>query len=197
MLSITTRYLAVAIPFIIIIFILVQRVYLRTSRQLRYIDLESKSSLYTQMIESLDGLVTIRAFGLQSSLIRETMVLLDNSQRPFYLLYCVQRWLGVVLNLVNAGLAAVIVGLVIALRGTLSDGFIGVALINLMSFGGNLSQLIRVWTSMEMSLAAVDRVKSFADSTPRETVPTSPIDIPARWPEAGGVEFHNVTVSYE
>jgi hypothetical protein len=33
-------------------------------------------------------------------------IALDASQRPSYLLYCIQRWIGLVLDLIVAGIAA-------------------------------------------------------------------------------------------
>ncbi len=47
----------------LIIPLVLQKYYLRTSRQMRLLDLEAKSPLYSHFIESLSGLVTIRAFG--------------------------------------------------------------------------------------------------------------------------------------
>ncbi|EHK99656.1 putative Metal resistance protein YCF1 [Glarea lozoyensis 74030] len=65
--------------------------YLRTSRQLRLLDLEAKSPLYTQFMESLSGLATIRAFGWRNALEKHNSEMLDQSQKPFYLLFAVQR----------------------------------------------------------------------------------------------------------
>ncbi len=44
------------------------------------------------------------------------MHLLDHSQRPFYLLYCLQRWLTLVLELLVAGIAVVVIVLATQLR---------------------------------------------------------------------------------
>jgi ATP-binding cassette subfamily C (CFTR/MRP) protein 1 len=43
--------------------LVLQKYYLRTSRQMRLLDLEAKSPLYSHFLESLTGLVEIRAFG--------------------------------------------------------------------------------------------------------------------------------------
>lgn len=40
-----TSYIVIAYPFILAIFYYIQKVYLRTSRQLRFMDLEAKSPL--------------------------------------------------------------------------------------------------------------------------------------------------------
>jgi ATP-binding cassette subfamily C (CFTR/MRP) protein 1 len=69
----------------------VQRVYLRTSQRIRHMDLETKAPLYAQFTDALNGAASIRAFNWQSPSRNENDTLLDNNQRPFYLLFCVQR----------------------------------------------------------------------------------------------------------
>lgn len=58
--------------------------------------------------------------------------LLDASQRPLYLLYMVQRWLQLVLELLIAVLAILLVAITLHVNLT-SNGFLGVTLVQLMS----------------------------------------------------------------
>lgn len=110
-----------------------QKYYLRTSRQLRLLDLEAKSPLYSHFIESLSGLVTIRAFGWADKFCELNLKLLDISQKPYYLLFCIQRWLGLLLDLIVAALAVILMILVVKLRTEVSGGFVGLALLNVVS----------------------------------------------------------------
>ena len=114
------------------VIIVLQKYYLRTSRQLRLLDLEAKSPLYSHFIESLSGLVTIRAFGWADNFKELNLKLLDVSQKPYYLLFCVQRWLALVLDLIVAGLAVILMILVVKLRTDISGGFVGLALLNVV-----------------------------------------------------------------
>ena len=109
-----------------------QHVYLRTSRQLRLLDLETKSPLYTHFLETLRGLSTIRAFGWERQVREKNNDSLDASQKPYYLLCCVQQWLELVLDLVVAAEAILVVGLAIALRTSTSIGLLGVSLNNVL-----------------------------------------------------------------
>jgi len=94
----------------------IQKYYLRTSRQIRLLDLQAKAPLYSHFIESLSGLVTIRAFGWSDDFVEQNLVLLDNSQKPYYLLFCIQMWLSLVLDLVVAVLAVILIALVVKFR---------------------------------------------------------------------------------
>lgn len=83
-------------------------------------------------MESLAGLVTIRAFGWEQSFMEQNYKKLDHSQRPYYLLYCIQRWLELVLDLIVGAQAVLVVGLAVWLRSSTSVGLLGVSLNNVL-----------------------------------------------------------------
>ncbi|KAI2746619.1 hypothetical protein DTO013E5_183 [Penicillium roqueforti] len=191
-------YLAVALPFLVGMLVLVQRFYLRTSRQLRLLEIELKSPLYTHFIESLAGVVTIRAFSWTTASTSKMLYLLDRAQRPFYLLLCIQQWLGLVLKLMVTGMTLILLGAAIALRGQVSPGLLGIALIGMMDLGEVLSYLIQNWTLLETSLGAIARIKDFSEDTPSEeqdAVYEQPPD--AKWPSRGGISFVGADIAYE
>ncbi|CAK38280.1 uncharacterized protein An03g04880 [Aspergillus niger] len=103
------KYMAPLIPLSVIVVYSIQKFYLRTSRQLRHLDLESKSPLYTQFTETINGLVTIRAFGWQNSFREEHQELLQKPNRPYYMLVVIQRGLILGLDLSVAGIAILLV----------------------------------------------------------------------------------------
>lgn len=82
----SSPYLAITYPFLSAILYGMQRFYLRTSRQIRLLDLEAKSPLYTHFIDTIKGITTFRAFGWVPQGVARNHVLLDDSQRPAYLL---------------------------------------------------------------------------------------------------------------
>lgn len=134
--------MAVLIPVCSVVVMCVQKFYLRTSRQLRLLDLEAKSPLNSNFIESLNGLVTIRAFKWQENFKAGNLELLDTSQVPNYLLFCIQRWLSLVLDLVVAAIAVMLVILAVKLKGQISGGSIGVALVNITTFNVAIVALV-------------------------------------------------------
>ncbi|PGH27295.1 hypothetical protein AJ80_01005 [Polytolypa hystricis UAMH7299] len=189
------RYVSIVIPFCIAAVYLIQKFYLRTSRQLRYLDLESKSPLYTHFTETLSGLATIRAFGWQDEFCEQNLRHLDVSQKPYYLLYCCQRWLNLVLDLFVAGIAVVLVSIAVKWRSTSGAGAIGLALINLLGFSQSLAHLISSWTTLETSLGAIARLKDFVQYTPCENE-VSARDPPADWPALGAIDIRDITASF-
>ncbi|KAI5195395.1 putative ABC transporter [Aureobasidium subglaciale] len=192
-----SSYMAISIPFTIITIFFIQHVYLKTSRQLRYLDLENKSPLYSHYTETLEGLATFRAFGWELNVMEIQAKYLDNSQIPYYMLLCVQRWLNLVLDLLVTALAITVVALAVNLRTTTNAGLLGIALNNILSFNKALSSVVTSWTSLETSLGAIARVKTFTTSTPSENKPNEDQSCPPGWPGSGAVELREVSVKYD
>lgn len=189
-------YADVLQQFLLLVVYGLQKFYLRTSRQLRFMELESQAPLLTHCSETLSGVTTIRAFGWQTSSHRECIELLDTSQRPFYLMLCIQRWLGLVLDLTTAGIGVVVVALAMTLRETASAGSVGVSLLTVLTFNSQLSWLITAWTSLETALGAVARCMNFEKNTASEDLAEENFTPPPEWPHAGNLELTDIGASY-
>ncbi|KAK0612146.1 ABC transporter [Immersiella caudata] len=191
-------YLIVGYPLLLTVFYCVQKVYLRTSTQLRHLVLESKNPLYKHFIETVDGLLTIRAFGWVESHIQLNGNLIDESQRPSYLLDMLQQWLSLVLNMCAACVALLVTTLATQLR--TSAGFTGVALVSLMSFGDMAGHGIRRYTELQTSTAALSRLRGFEKDVTgedeQEGLTVGANDTPREWPGSGRVDLEGVTASY-
>jgi len=133
LIAVATYYIIPVFPVLFVAFWLIQRFYLRTSRQIRFIDLETKAPLYTHFIESMSGLATIRGFGWEKDFENQSRALLQASQRPFFILATIQRWLTLVLNLIVAGLAVILAIMAVELRTSINPGLLGLALVNVVS----------------------------------------------------------------
>ncbi|KAH8125146.1 hypothetical protein FP744_10009586 [Trichoderma asperellum] len=190
-------YFAAALPFIIVILLLIQRFYVRTSKQLRILEIEHKAPLYSHFLESINGLATIRSFGWTLPYSTKTLSLLDSAQKPSYLLNCIQRWLTLVLDLVVAILTILLVVFAVTLRGKLNPALLGIALVNMMSLGLNLKGIILAWSQLETSLGAVTRIKTFEETTPSELLPHENYTPPEEWPSQGSLEFVELSVQYD
>ncbi|KAI0109485.1 putative ATP-binding cassette transporter [Nemania sp. FL0031] len=196
LIAIAAIYVLAALPVVFAALFLIQHVYLRTSKQLRQLDLQSKAGLQTKASETYAGLPTIRAHGWQPMLLAELRERLDRTQEPDYLLNVVQTWLRLVLAFLVAGLSVVVVGVAVATRHQTSGGAIGVAFLNLVTLGTGLTNLISSWTSLETSLGAIARIEAFERDTPAEPEVSSPVEVSAHWPERGELIFENLYVSY-
>jgi ATP-binding cassette subfamily C (CFTR/MRP) protein 1 len=190
------KYMAAVIPFAIAFLYGLQLFYLRTSRQLRFMDLEAKSPLYTHLLETIQGLSTIRAFGWAPSSLTTGLNFLDISQRPFYLLASIQQWLQLVLSLFVSGIAVLFVGVAVSTT-SVSAGSIGLALLNILTLSQSLINIVFVWTELETSLGAISRLREMETNTPKEAKDCEVLVPEASWPQNGKVILENITASYK
>ncbi|KAL4815395.1 ABC transporter [Aspergillus spinulosporus] len=198
-LCVFAKYLAATTALILITIYFTQSLYLRTSRQMRLLDIEAKAPLYTHFIELVSGAATIRAFGWHASFQSNALKLLNISQRPVYFLYCIQQCLGFVLDFLVAIIAVILVTTVVFLRDKFQAGDVGVALVMVMTFNSNLMHLVKSWTAMETSIGAVKRVKDYVKTTEPEEDDVSQAqlaELPHSWPEKGEISFEGVMAGH-
>jgi ATP-binding cassette subfamily C (CFTR/MRP) protein 1 len=192
------KYLTVTVPVLVVVLFFVQNYYLRTSRQVRLLDIEAKSPLFTHFVETMQGISVIRAMHWQAPFQGRLEELLNQSQKPFYMLYCIQQWLQLVLDCIVMALAVILVTLVISLKDQFSAGAIGVALNLILSFNQDLMLTIRFWTSLETSIGAVSRIQDFVANTPPEDQGQNVLaPAPEDWPSRGEIIFNNVKATYK
>lgn len=174
-----------------------QKFYLRTSRQMRHLDIEAKAPLYTHFLELVSGAATVRAFRWHEAFNAKFVSLLNISQRPVYILYCIQQCLGFFLDLLVAVLAVILVATVVFLREKFNPGDVGVALVMVMTFNISLMQLVKYWTMMETSIGAVARVKRYVATTkPEEPVSSQQAQLPASWPTDGAIQISDFAAAH-
>ncbi|KAF2668989.1 P-loop containing nucleoside triphosphate hydrolase protein [Microthyrium microscopicum] len=195
--AMSSVYMVATLPPLLLILYFTQTFYLRTSRQLRYLDLEAKSPLYQQFTETIEGVATIRALRSQEWFLSIFSTRLDESQKPHYLLLCVQRWLGLVLNMVLGATAVVLVAISCTTRLS-SAGGLGVALTTILAMNGQLHNLISAWTQAETSIGSVARTKEYATATPNENSPSTIAQWNSHestWPK-GDIQISKLTTKY-
>lgn len=189
-----TRYTPAVIPPLFVVLYLIQHYYLRTSRQIRYLDLESKTPIYTQLTEITSGLQYIRAFGWEKDMLDHGLELLDTSQRPYYQMFTIQRWLGVVMDLIVFFLALVILGVSLNLTFTATEASLALGLVTLLKFSDDLAAIVLDWTMLETSVGALARIRGFIETTPKEENPVG--EVAENWPASGHITMRDVVASY-
>jgi ABC-type multidrug transport system fused ATPase/permease subunit len=188
---------AAVIPFCILAVYYLAKFYVKTSRQMRLLDIEAKAPLFSQFLEVLGGLSNIRAYGWLEDYQRRNRVALDASQRPFYLLYCIQRWLTLVLDLIVAAIAVIVISVALSMKGSPSMNLLGIALFNIVNFSYTLQSLVKNWIGLETSIGAVARIRSYTQQAVTEDLDSETEVVPESWPQRGSVEIRGLSASYE
>jgi ABC-type multidrug transport system fused ATPase/permease subunit len=221
-----SQYMAISVPFLIFSLFLLQHFYLKTSRQLRLLDLESRNPLYSHLHDTIEGLSTIQAFGWEADFRIANSKLLDATQRTYYMLHCIQRWLTLVLDLIVASEAVIVVSLVVSLRHTTSVGLLGVSLNSILSMYSlrNLNFLILPLEdrdryistqltflreafngSLSSLISGWTQLEISLGSILRvkdfelqvpREVSTERVEVPIDWPSQGAIELSDMTAEY-
>ncbi|KAH7025269.1 ABC transporter [Microdochium trichocladiopsis] len=194
-----TKYIAVVIPILALVFYFVQHFYLRTSRQLRLLDIELKAPVSSKLLELSSGLVSIRAFQWHDKMLDQSLAVLDESQIPCYLLGSVQCWLNFSIEMMMLVLALVFIVITTVLRQDTGAVNMGVGLTSLLSINGSVKLIINFWVMLENALGAIARVSRFSKVMDKdEAAGTTPRAAPQdpKWPAAGVIEVRDIVASY-
>ncbi|KNE55572.1 hypothetical protein AMAG_01463 [Allomyces macrogynus ATCC 38327] len=189
-------FIAPLVP-LLVIYYYVQLFYRHTSIELKRLDSLSRSPLYAQFTESLNGIVTIRAFREQDRFMHVNRDFIDNNNRCYFETVCAQRWLSIRIETIGnflvffAGLFGVLS------RGSSSTALIGLSMSYALQVTGALNWCIRQMAEAEMQMNSVERIAYYAEQLETEAPPVTDVRPPtSQWPEQGEVVMDNVTMAY-
>jgi ABC-type multidrug transport system fused ATPase/permease subunit len=129
--------------FISLIYFVIGKLYINSSRDLKRIESVQRSPLYQHFSETLAGTVTIRAYGTERLFLQKNLDRVDRLNRPYICMWAVDRWLAFRLD-VTGGLVAFFAGsLAILSIGTVDAGAVGLSLTYAITFSENILWLVR------------------------------------------------------
>lgn len=111
-------------------------------------------------------------------------------------MFCIQRWLNLVLDLLIGGVAILVISLAIMMKGSSTGAQIGIALNVVLAANTTVLRLVESWTQMETSLGAIARIKNFEHDTIPEDKPEENQTPAPSWPRSGKIEFRGITAAY-
>lgn len=122
---------------------------------------------------------------------------LEHSQRSLYTVLCLKRWLNLILYLMESGFAVAVTAIATHLPDLASGIGVGITLNIMLETSAALRQLVDSWTTVEMSLGTVERLRDIGIHNPTEDDPCDMIVPLPSWPSNGRLEVSNLTVSYQ
>ena len=132
----TPVFLVLVLP-LGVVYVVYQKYYLRTSRELKRLDSVSRSPIYAHFQESLGGVSTIRAYRQQERFARENEWRMDANLRAYFPSVSSNRWLAVRLEFLGSVIifAAAVFAIISVTTGSgLSAGMVGLAVSDSRSF---------------------------------------------------------------
>ncbi|XP_046561778.1 multidrug resistance-associated protein 1-like [Haliotis rubra] len=191
----TPIFLVVVVPLVVLYF-LVQRFYVTTSRQLKRLEAKNRSPIYSHFGETLSGASVIRSFQAQSRFIKESEDRVDAKQKFTFYSFCALRWQGVRLEVFGNIIVLAASLFAVMSRDTLSGGLVGLSVSYAIEITANLSWMVQLVSEVETQIVMVERVKQYTE------IHSEPAwDMPERrpthdWPDAGVVKFLDYSTRY-
>ena len=190
---------------IIFVFLALKRKYLTSSREVKRLEAMSRSPVFTQISETLVGLVTVRAFNKTKTFREEFFSKQKKNVRSFFAFISVARWFGVRLDLICSLFAASFVVLALVFQGfhrhlrlqAIDPGLIGLTLTCIISLCDMFQWCVRQSAEVENLMVSAERIMNYWN-LPSEAPAAVPKDdtIDKRWPMKGELRLNNLSVSY-
>lgn len=178
------------------LYYLVGSFYITLSRELKRYDSITKSPIHQHFSESLTGVATIRAYGVESRFMRQNLAAIDENNRPFFYMWVANRWLALRIDAVGS-LVMLFAGVFVILSiGRIDAGLAGLSLSYAISFSENALWIVRLYANVEMNMNSVERLQEFmkVDQEPPSEIPET---VPkGDWPSRGEIEVKDVSLRY-
>ncbi|EXJ72334.1 uncharacterized protein A1O5_04838 [Cladophialophora psammophila CBS 110553] len=194
----TPIFLVLAVP-LGFVYIMYQKYYLRTSRELKRLDSVSRSPIYAHFQESLGGVSTIRAYRQERRFTLENEWRMDANLRAYFPSVSANRWLAVRLEFIGSViiLAAAVFAIISVTTGSgLSAGMVGLAMSYALQITQSLNWIVRQTVEVETNIVSVERVLEYAN------LPSEAPDVIFKsrpsigWPAHGQITFKNYSTRY-
>eukprot|EP01113_Clastostelium_recurvatum_P019276 TRINITY_DN2274_c2_g1_i3.p1 TRINITY_DN2274_c2_g1~~TRINITY_DN2274_c2_g1_i3.p1 ORF type:complete len:1681 (-),score=300.18 TRINITY_DN2274_c2_g1_i3:61-5103(-) len=139
----------------------VQRYYLRTSREMKRIEVMTKSPISALFLESLNGMPIIRAHTAQQLFSYKVKRLVDDNARAYFNGLCVDQWLAIRIQFIGNCAVLIACMFTVLSAGTIEPGLAGIALSYALSLTSTLNFLVLVATQVENQAVSVERVYEY------------------------------------
>jgi ABC-type multidrug transport system fused ATPase/permease subunit len=182
--------------FITILYFLIGRFYISSSRDLKRLESIQRSPLYQQFGETMSGTTTIRAYGDERRFIRDNLNKINTHSRPFIYLWAANRWLAFRVDVVGALVSFFAGAFVVTSVGKIDAGAAGLAMTYAVTFTENVLWFVRLYSSNEQNMNSVERIKEYLDVDQEADLIVEGNRPAANWPSKGSVEFIGYTTRY-
>jgi ABC-type multidrug transport system fused ATPase/permease subunit len=185
-------FLAVFAP-LTVLYWFAQKLYVATSRQLKRLESNTRSPVYSWFGETITGVSTIKAFQMQEQFIKDLETKVDINQTCSEPSIISNRWISIRLEMLGNVIILFAALFAILGRDTLDPGIVGLSLSYAMQITFQLNMFIRQSSQIENNMVSVERIMEYQEGLPKEAEWILPNDPEEKWPSNGRVEIHNLT----
>ncbi|KAF9100550.1 hypothetical protein BGX29_006497 [Mortierella sp. GBA35] len=187
----------IAVPPLLLAFLLVQNYYIKTSGALKRLVSISKSPLYQHFSESLTGVSTIRTMdGLQELFIAENERRTDAIARRTDAFMLTNRWLTIRIQVLGATVIFLAATLAVLNADRLDPSLVGLAMSYALGLTNITVVLVRTASDVQNQLVSVERMQEYSEKPIEAPLDVSGSHLPENWPSQGHLSFHSFSTRY-
>eukprot|EP01061_Rhynchopus_euleeides_P034018 TRINITY_DN576_c0_g2_i2.p1 TRINITY_DN576_c0_g2~~TRINITY_DN576_c0_g2_i2.p1 ORF type:complete len:1346 (+),score=493.74 TRINITY_DN576_c0_g2_i2:2-4039(+) len=193
---------------IVALFVFLRTYFIATGREVKRLEAQNRSPLYSAFSETVAGVGCIRAYAREAFFASKFEAAQDDHSSAFYLFLMCNRWIGLRLDTASwFFIAAVAISAVLA-RDSVSSGEVAVSITYASSLSGLAQWCIRQSAELENMMTATERVRLYGE-LPHEggeidAPPASLAQLEAAprednaggWPSDGAVAFSGYSMRY-
>lgn len=154
-----------------------------------------RSHVFARFGEAINGVASIRAYGLQDYFSQTISKTIDDMDGAFFLTFANQRWLSIRLDVVGICMVFVCAILVVTSRFDVSPSISGLVLSYILAIGQMLQFTIRQLAEVENNMNATERLHYYGTQL-EEEAPEHLGEVPPSWPDQGRIVFKDVQMRY-
>nr|GMD83307.1 ABC transporter C family member 2-like [Ipomoea batatas] len=197
---VSTMSLWVILP-LLVLFYGAYLYYQSTAREVKRLDSISRSPVYAQFGEALNGLPTIRAYKAYDRMAMINGKSMDNNIRYTLVTMSGNRWLAIRLETLGGIMIWLTATFAVMQNGRAENqeafaSTMGLLLSYALNITSLLTAVLRLASLAENSLNAVERVGTYIDLPSEGPAIIESNRPPPAWPSAGSVQFENVVLRY-
>lgn len=194
--GVETPYTLIGFAPVFCIFYFCQKYFQTTSRELKRLDAITRSPVYAHFSECLAGLSTIRAYKRTDAMGAANARKLDGHICMNLAQFSANRWLGIRLETLG-GVLVFLAALFLVIAGKQIDASAaGLQLSYALQITQLLNMVVRIFSLVENSMNAVERIKEYSELTPERPAVIEDARPDDAWPEEGGISYEGVFARY-
>nr|XP_039260711.1 multidrug resistance-associated protein 4-like isoform X5 [Styela clava] len=196
--SVVNYFVIIVIIPLVIYFLWLRNYYLRTSRDIKRLEGTCRSPVFSLLSSTLQGLLTVRAFGVQNQFENKFHECQDLHSASWFLFLVGSRWFGLRLDLITATFVSTVAffSVISASLLNLNPGEIGLILTYTASLVSQFQWGVRQSAEVENLMTSVERVQQYY-RIPPEAADENPDNKPPKsWPPYAAIDFKSVSFSY-
>ncbi|KAI8811080.1 P-loop containing nucleoside triphosphate hydrolase protein [Cladochytrium replicatum] len=168
--------------------------YISTARTIRRVESVTRSPLFSHFTETLNGVITVRAYSAENRFTSKFYRRSDVYNRATYNMSVSTQWLSTRIRFLSQ-LIVLATGISL-ITSKLSAGTIGLCLTYTMSLNHSLSQLVYMMAFFETGFNSVERVMEYLEIEHEKPDVIEDHRPPEGWPPAGHIVVEKLSMKY-